>query len=161
MLIKIQENYKEKQKLQKFGGKPNFEMSIEILGKLQRKTQKFGGNPNNFILAWSYYCVFFLNFSYQPRLVILGVRLIYSRYEVGIYECFLDPGFVTKSSLGHFQGFGFKMANSKFGKRKNIARPNNLSLAKTSFKWVPTKSSKSSQNSTSFSQEKIDGYQPM
>jgi hypothetical protein len=53
------------------------------------------------------------------------------------------------------------MANSKFGKRKNIARPNNLSLAKTSFKWVPTKSSKSSQNSTSFSQEKIDGYQPM
>jgi hypothetical protein len=53
------------------------------------------------------------------------------------------------------------MANSKFEKRKTIPRPSNLSLAKTSVKWVPTKSSKSSQSSTSFFQEKIDGYQPM
>ncbi len=47
------------------------------------------------------------------------------------------------------------MANSKFGKRENIPRASNLSLAKTSVKWVPTKSSKSSQSSTSFFQGKI------
>jgi len=29
------------------------------------------------------------------------------------------------------------------------------------FRWVPTKSLKSSQSSTSFFQEKFDGYQPM
>ncbi len=47
------------------------------------------------------------------------------------------------------------MANSKLGKRKNIPRPSNLSLAKTSVKWVQTKSSKSSQSSSSFFQGKI------
>lgn len=40
--------------------------------------------------------------------MILGVRLVFSRFEVGIYECFLDPGFVTISSLVIRPVLGFR-----------------------------------------------------